>query len=185
MALATLTHFLKGQTMTHMSLYEIVKQLDASLDLRNYIGKTCNVDFETAIERFVDEWHSEKDLEVIIDYASGTGSKVIRMKSVELHSSEYRPNMPWVCNCVQKASTSLIECLEEIWLAERSYAVAMTPLVTSAFKWDSYSFEGYCEHCTVIPVPLGDKHCEACIEDIIETLANVYGENLCVEKGLY
>lgn len=41
----------------------------------------------------------------------------------------------------------------------------------------------YCEHCGVIPIQQGDKYCEGCVNDIVDSLAVEYQESIAVEKG--
>lgn len=41
----------------------------------------------------------------------------------------------------------------------------------------------YCEHCGIIPVQQGDKYCNDCVNEIVDSLATQYQESMAVEKG--
>lgn len=43
----------------------------------------------------------------------------------------------------------------------------------------------YCESCQVIPVPLGDKYCLGCAQDITDYLALKHDEQRAIDGGLY
>lgn len=45
--------------------------------------------------------------------------------------------------------------------------------------------DGYCEHCTVVPVAEGDKYCDGCANEVCEYLAMVYMETMASERGWY
>lgn len=45
--------------------------------------------------------------------------------------------------------------------------------------------EEYCEHCMVVSVAEGDKYCYACTQELVDSMALAYSENVAVDGGLY
>jgi hypothetical protein len=45
--------------------------------------------------------------------------------------------------------------------------------------------EGYCEHCQIVEVKLGEKYCMRCTEAMLDDMARCYQEQFLAEQGLY
>lgn len=55
---------------------------------------------------------------------------------------------------------------------------------TYAITQDTVEAE-YCEHCTIVIVPQGDKYCQHCTQILTDELAAHYTEQQSCESGAY